>query len=436
MSIHLAIWRKFNYPDILATVRGLLGTAGTGALIQLLSLLTGVILARGLDVDQRGEYGQYIVWITALSQLSLLGLHQYVGRLVGKSALVKSDALGIARKLSTFIGVPIGFLLFATFSASNLFAKSEISELALLVACMSVPFNNLNVYQYTISLCSGNIRNFNLGRAIFYVVQFLGALLAYILCQSIAAFIYAFALSAILSPIINRFFFDGGTLVLDKNETEKSDAGVGLRSIFRRNVAWLSLAHCITSIGNRADVLVGSLLLSKETFGIFLVTLSASGVANILGSTVGSHLISRGARLQEGQEISWFIKKSSKLTLMIPLVLVPGWFLLQPAISIVYGSEYVLDNSTVVLVLMVSCSSMIISISEELLKSLLQANLVVFARLARIFTLAVLVVPLIIHDELQLQSLLIASLISSSAHYVTLMTLVRLAKRKERQGRV
>lgn len=73
--------------------RPLIVTLGSSGLIQAFSVVTGVVLARALGPDHRGELGTAILWPSIVAGLAILGLPDAVAVLTAGRALKAADAL-------------------------------------------------------------------------------------------------------------------------------------------------------------------------------------------------------------------------------------------------------------------------------------------------------------------------------------------------------
>jgi O-antigen/teichoic acid export membrane protein len=263
----------------------------SSGLIQALSIVTGIVLARVLGPEQRGELGTIILWPSVVATIAIVGLPDAVAVLVASRSMTFGDALRTALTVVALLAgaaliVVVGILIVVT---------AEMSPSAKLGAAMYVAFLPINMVTLTlVGALTGSQRfvSLNTVRVSVVAVAALGlpllALSGSLTVASAAAVYIAANLVALGISIaaVRRLRTGEGGSATRQNATRLLDYGVRSQAGV---VAGL--------VGERLDQLAISAFLPSREFGLYLAAIALTSGCAIVSTSVVIVLVPKIAAL-------------------------------------------------------------------------------------------------------------------------------------------
>ncbi len=268
-----------------AARRPLVVTLASSGLIQALSIVTGVVLARALGPDLRGELGTAILWPGIGASLAILGLPDAVSVLTARSELTAGDAIRSALPVVALLAIvamvavaPIDWAVAAGFNATS---KSAVA-----IYLIYIP---INIVTLTFAGALSGARRFgelNAVRVSVVVVPavalpiwallgrltVLTAVVTYVAANLVALSMAIVAARRLSRPQPQRASWSGARVLL----------GFGVRS-HAGVVAGL--------ISERLDQLAISALLPPRELGLYLAAITMSAGTGLVSSSITTVLL-------------------------------------------------------------------------------------------------------------------------------------------------
>ncbi len=308
-------------------------TATSSAALIVLNLVSGVLLARVLGPDGRGDYGKFLFWSQITILLSHLSLFE--------AFIIKSRGSGgdpiTDLPLLMLLGLGISILCTAVFGTATVFGFITISELslastiALFAIFTLVGFFNLAVGGVERARLA--FRRLNLERvvtpALFMVFMIV---LYWNNVETVGSLLLAFAAAKLM------------TLGYRASRFRRHFFGPIDRSMARQMISLGPSLHVATGLlilAGQADRLFVVLLWSSERIGFYLVAYSAVGAGMSLASqaiqvTLLPHLAGLVDHIRR-QVVERMIRGS---LLFGAAVAVPIWIVAPWLIPAIYGPQF------------------------------------------------------------------------------------------------
>ncbi|MBK8934848.1 MAG: oligosaccharide flippase family protein [Chloroflexi bacterium] len=313
--------------------RDLLQTGLTDILLLVTSLIAGVVTARLLGPEGRGQLAVVMLWPSLFAAVGSLGVRDALvyeqARAIQPKAVLTGVAIVLASLQSFFI-ILIGWFLIP------ILTKSQSSEIVVLTKQYLI-FIFLNLTSlYMGALLQGKLRIalYNLVRLSVSVVYTLGLLTLWMFdsfnVQNVAyVLLIANAFTTLLAFIINLI-----------------DSGVSLHfhlSLFY-SIFTYGIKNHIGSISHmfneRLDQMVLALLLTPKELGWYVVAVSAANIAKVAASPFSQLIFPRlaGQDLDNQRQI---VRIHSRYTLLSTLLLILFLSLALPyLIPVIYGGDF------------------------------------------------------------------------------------------------
>lgn len=254
-------------------------TLGTSLLIQTVTFVSGVVLARGLGPESRGQLAVAMLWPPLLAGLGALGVSDALTYRASKETSQHSDALTSAVVIGigqSVLLMAVGLVILPVVLAGKPGSVLDASRLYLLV----IPLNTLAVLPLAVFQGRFAIGPFNLGRLFVHVAYtalvvalwLLGRLDVFsAVLASLAATFAAFLAIAALARAHHHLIW--------KPKSWSFTALLGFGSkVHVGNVAGL--------VAMRLDVLALSLLPSTTALGSYVVATAVASSISLIPSAV------------------------------------------------------------------------------------------------------------------------------------------------------
>jgi O-antigen/teichoic acid export membrane protein len=260
--------------------RPLVVTLGTSGLVQTLSILTGVILARVLGPDHRGELGTAILWPSFVASLAILGFSDAVSVLTARHRLSSAEALRSALPAIALLAI-VGMLAAAAIEWA---VAADLDRTAKSAAAAYLIFIPINMVTLTLVGALSGARRFgalNAVRLSVVVVAAVGlplwavagrltvltAVVTYLAANLVALGIAIAAVVPIAQSRAGRASWSGARLLL----------GFGVRS---------HAGVVAGQLSERLDQLAISAFLPPRELGLYLAAVTLSAGTGIVSSSI------------------------------------------------------------------------------------------------------------------------------------------------------
>jgi O-antigen/teichoic acid export membrane protein len=306
--------------------------ASTG--IQALSVFTGILLARTLGPEGRGELAAVILWPTILSAVGSLSVGQATSYHTARGAVpvgtITGTALGLALGQSLLLVALGGVLVPLVLSqyggdtvTSALLYLSYIPLFFLWACAMAVLLGRQRFRAYYALRVASAVLS-ALGLLFLALVDKLdvrGAVLVYLIALLASGAITAFVLFTRESP---RLAFDRGVA--------RELVGYGLRS---------HLSTASTNLNQRLDQLVISVFLAPAKLGNYVVAVTLTSFTVLVGHSIGMSALPLVARHEPGRARTEAAGRLVRLTLVLSLlVTIPLLAFTSTLITVFFGEDF------------------------------------------------------------------------------------------------
>lgn len=321
--------------------KGVLTTLASQVGIQFIGILTGVLIARFLGPEGRGELTAVIAWATVLTYVGDFGLpvaytyasarsKERVPQLLGNSLIVTAAQWLLIAVVGTWV--------LATALAHH---GAPIVHLAELYLYLYVPLNLLNRYIAAILQGLGHFTGFNAIR-VFVVFSYLVLLAVFflVMSSSVGMVVSANLLSNALTLVLSFF------LILPHLRAAR---GLPWREWFQPSALRADFKYGLSAhIGNlqpfnsmQLDVLILTTILSAHDLGLYMVGLAASSVLKAQGSALGAVLLPAVAKQTGFPAQRHQVMRYAAVTLLLGCATAAVALIWAPQlVQLIYGSQF------------------------------------------------------------------------------------------------
>ena len=256
------------------------------ALIQASNIGSGVLLARFLQPDGRGELAAVILWPSVIGGIGIIGLHEAVAYYAARRP---QDAGGLLRgSLALGLGLCALLMPLAAIVAHFIFAddRPEVREAAFLyVAFLPLHF----VASFAVGLFQGMLRfsQWNLLRVLMHVAYVLLIPLFYAIgWGGVLGFAAASLLSLGLVAVVSLIgCARAGWLSSASAAAQPLRKAVPALATYGLTV---HLGATIAIVAERLDQMIISVMLSAADLGLFVVAVTVARLPLVVASTLGT----------------------------------------------------------------------------------------------------------------------------------------------------
>ena len=305
------------------------------ALIQLLNVVTGVILARTLGPSGRGELAAVVLWPTMLWTVGNLGVVDSVtfhsARRTAPQRSIVSTSLAIALVQSAVL-VAIGLVL-----VPLVLAKQEASVVRdCMIFLASIPTSLVTLYLASVLNGTHRFVPFNVVRATVFLGNAAGLVALAIASElTVTSAMIAYLASQVLTVLIAVIF------VLPSSGPPSRPQRLLAREMLA--YGWRSQLSTISNLLNeRVDQLVISIVLAPASLGLYVVAWTMTSLSSMIGYSVTFAALPRVAQAKSAEERRARAHRYVFLTFIsTAAVTVPVLLLAPEILRIVFGADFV-----------------------------------------------------------------------------------------------
>lgn len=313
-------------------------TVATTAAVILVGLVSGIVAARSLGVDGRGELAAVILWPSVLAGLAELGLptaFTYLAASRGRTPRELASAivpLLIGQSILLYaLGVPLILTVLGAYTPD---VRGTAIGFLLLYAPLSLAVR----YLLSLNQGSGRIGVFNFTRLLVPAV-YAGTLVVMLLLDEVSVRLFAvayagsFAIALVtLFAVSSREIRAGAVRPRLGWGTAKLSWSVGHRTYFG------SLAPVDTL---QLDVLMTTAFLGATEAGLYYVATSVGALVRTWGTTLGALSLPRVAAETSRHQAHEHLASFARLTvLMSGAVTLVAFIFAGPLLTLVYGPAF------------------------------------------------------------------------------------------------
>lgn len=307
----------------------------TSLLAQLLGVITGVELARGLGVHNRGALAAAMLWATLAGNVGTLGVEEsttyHVAREPGRVGAITGSALALCALQSVlFFGIAIAIIPVV------LHARSHYVIVAAWIYALYVPLNMVSV---TLNAVLNGLHRYASFNAVFIAIGlfilFAQTLLLVLGVMTVHTLVIAFVsmyLATALYAAAHVWRAGIGRLSVDR-KTMRSLFSYGIRSHASTVPATLNFS---------LDQLVISVFLTTTKLGIYVIAVTMSTFTALIGAAAAKAILPNVASAAEGPERARLARRLISATMImsaavsLPVVVLAPWL-----IRLFFGPGYV-----------------------------------------------------------------------------------------------
>ena len=305
------------------------------ALIQLLNVVTGIILARTLGPSGRGELAAVVLWPTMLWTVGNLGVVDSVtfhsARRTAPQRSIVSTSLAIALVQSAVL-VAIGLVL-----VPLVLAKQEASVVRdCMIFLASIPTSLVTLYLASVLNGTHRFVPFNVVRATVFLGNAAGLVALAIASElTVTSAMIAYLASQVLTVLIAVIF------VLPSSGPPSRPQRLLAREMLA--YGWRSQLSTISNLLNeRVDQLVISIVLAPASLGLYVVAWTMTSLSSMIGYSVTFAALPRVAQAKSAEERRARAHRYVFLTFIsTAAVTVPVLLLAPEILRIVFGADFV-----------------------------------------------------------------------------------------------
>jgi O-antigen/teichoic acid export membrane protein len=329
-------------------------TFTTRILLILLSLVTGIIIARTLGPEGRGTFAIAMVIGTMGVQFTNIGIHSSNTHYVARDPKLLGPLLGNSLLISFSFGVlaaGIGWIMFVLFPQ-----LSPIKDNLLLLSLIWIPFGLAYLFLQNLLIGLQEFRTFNkieLGAKIFNI-SLLGAL---ILLDSVSpTTIFAAALLTLPFSFIYSF------IKLAKHLKNKITCSIQAFTLALPYGLKAYIGSLLWYLLLRIDLFMVNDILGEGSTGLYDVAFNMSEIFYILPSVIGMVLFPKLSAINNVKE-KWILARKVGIGMLVTLVIMSilSTILAESIIGVLFGEAFIAATSVFILLMV---GKVIISINS------------------------------------------------------------------------
>jgi O-antigen/teichoic acid export membrane protein len=286
----------------------------TSLLLQVVNTISGIELARGLGVEQRGALAAAMLWPLIVGNIATLGLEEsltyHIARQPSRAGRLLGSGLALfAIQSVVFTALTMGVVALA------LGAKAHDVVVGGLIYALYVPFNMLGV------VFNGTLNGLHQYKACSLVRLTVGLLVIGV--QTVLLITGPFTVQALVTAFVCCYL---ATAVVAGNLVRRAHPAGGVRADREtmRSIAWYGVrshsSYVPASLNARLDQLVISVFLSTRQLGLYVVAVTLTSMTALIGGSVAYATLPNVASLPEGPGRVMLARRLVSLTLVVSTI--------------------------------------------------------------------------------------------------------------------
>ncbi len=300
------------------------GLFGTNLFIAVSGVVSGVLLARFMSIDARGEVAQVFLWATIFSSLFSDSIKELI-------YTAKSDVFLPIRVWAIFLLLPV---ILSVLSFIGLGFESYIYYIVILC-----PINLYTVMEISKKNISGDFKFFNFSRVIIPTL--------YPLIITSLYFVFGYLTTDLV--LFSNIASNVALLIYTKSKS-------GSTKNYEIDFCWSLLFKVVCSVIavlliNQIDKIIMSLFYSEMEMAAYVVAMTVCVTpVTILSNTISNYMIYNFSKKEVCYEDSFYILKSLFYSALVLVLVCVFIVLIMPfIIPIVFGEVYTSSNNYLLL---------------------------------------------------------------------------------------
>jgi O-antigen/teichoic acid export membrane protein len=306
----------------------------TSSAVQGLNVLTGILLARALGPQGRGELTAVLLWPLLLAAVGSLGVTESATYYAARSATPPGTLLGTILALGaaqSAVLVSIGAVVVPAVLSSHSTSTVNSARLFLTV----IPFSLLNLY--LMGLLNG-LQRYGWFQALRLLV-IAGTATGILICRLAGVLTVRTAVLVYLASNVLTLAVAAVGIVRSTTGDLGFDRGV-LRALLFYGLKSHS-SNVPSMLNERIDQLVISIFLAPARLGLYVIAVTMTSVTNLVGTSVSYVALPAIARLESGEERTTAARRFIVFTLLLSAVVtIPFIFFTGPLITLFFGQAF------------------------------------------------------------------------------------------------
>jgi O-antigen/teichoic acid export membrane protein len=304
------------------------------ACIQVVNVFTGILLARTLGPEARGELAAVLLWPTVLSFVGSLSVGQAASFYAARGTLpvgtLTGTALGLALGQSLLL-VALGAVL-VPLVLSHYGSDTVTSALLYL---SYIPLFLLSAYGMAVLLGRQRFRAYYALRVATVALSAIGLLFLAVVDElAVRGAVLVYLIGLVATGAITAFLLfsrESPRLAFDR-AVARELVGYGLRS---------HLSTASTNLNQRLDQLVISVFLAPAKLGNYVIAVTLTSFTVLVGHSVGMSALPLVARHEPGRERTEAACRLVRLTLLLSMIVtVPLLTFTSTLITTFFGEDF------------------------------------------------------------------------------------------------
>lgn len=305
-------------------------TFATNVVIQICTVAQGILLARVLGPEGRGQFAAAILWPTLFASLGSLGL----GAALARQAARSEDLARIARSAVT-ASLLTGLLATGVCALGMIWLLPQGDASIGVAAYAFLPFilfNHMALAMIAVDQGAGRFKQFNWTRLIINPVYLL-----------LIVLLVSFGVTAALWFVVALMSANGVVALARLGLAFRQGTVFGPRAPLRgvlKDAAPYAAAGMLSPLVQSADKALLLYLLGPTELGIYAVSLTAASVVNSLAGAAGTVSFGMATQEKDGQGFTR-VARIFRLTAWVWLLAGMGMVVVIPfMLPIIYGREF------------------------------------------------------------------------------------------------
>ena len=353
-------------------------TTGFSIIIQFAGLISGVLIARMLGAEGRGELAVILMWPTIIATAGLLGVDVILARKSSEYESFDAKLYGIALFYSLILGILYVFIMHLTLPFLLSGEKIYLLPLAKKITWY-IPFSLLTVYLCSIMLGRGDIKRYNYFRLLFspiYIITLLALFTFYDV--DVGDIVHGFILSTFLTGVL-LFVYS------QKNCRKTNSKPFDKINILKEGFSF-GVSSIIYALSTQLPFILLAAFVDVKAIGFFAVAYVVSTVHMPFGNAIGKVLFSEAALSSNSGADSGPYR--FRLILLIYIFVALLTLLLAPLLlSVLYGPGFSDAIPMLNYLIPATCIMVVTNIMDETLKGYGISRPGILARLTGILIL-------------------------------------------------
>jgi O-antigen/teichoic acid export membrane protein len=315
-------------------IKSIFATSGTNAIIVVINIVTGILLARLLGPAHRGELAAAQAFPTMVSGIALIGLPQAVTYWISREP--ERSKQTVTASLLLFGPIVTATILLVYFlSPYALAAQSpEVVRDARIYSLVVFGASFGSIYMWVLQGLQ-RFKYWNLLRLFPGVVWLLAIVIGYVTGNLSITFLIVFAL---LFPLPSVF-------VLNAVLWKHLSGSIKLIRVRLFDLVKYGLPVTLTSIPQtlnlRLDQILMGAILDPGVLGLYVVGVTWSGASSLLLGAIGSVVFPSMAMTRDIQEQQRIVRTTTRVSTLLALTVVVFQAIFTPVIfPLLFGSAY------------------------------------------------------------------------------------------------